>query len=254
MARRPLTLWLDDRDHHALATLHARYKVSTLSETVCVAIHTLAQTLEQDPGEADDAAIRDEVRAATALELHACQSEITDTRTELAHTMEELYQLGNENYTLALALSDDLAQLHSRSGIPYSLGDRPPVTAQGAARARTATAPRGRSLQSTVTDDQAEGAGEVILATGGIACGAWSRITSEPSPLSTLTRTSRDSPIRLGVRRVRRIRATLLHSRSLLESVGALRRRGDQRHPDEADWGRGVYRNRWKSLPPRVSS
>jgi hypothetical protein len=48
MSRRPLTLWLDDRDHHALATLQARYKLSTLSETVSFAIHILTQPLEGD--------------------------------------------------------------------------------------------------------------------------------------------------------------------------------------------------------------
>ena len=45
MARSPITLWLDDRDHHALATLHAHSKVSTLSETMSFAIHTLTQAL-----------------------------------------------------------------------------------------------------------------------------------------------------------------------------------------------------------------
>jgi hypothetical protein len=127
MARSPITLWLDYRDHHALATLQARYKVSTLSETVCLAIHTLTQALEQDQGKGeDDAAIRNEVSAPPTIELHVCQAELTDTRTELAHTMEEIHQLGNENYTLALELSDDLAQLHAEVGDHMPLGIDPP--------------------------------------------------------------------------------------------------------------------------------
>ena len=127
MALIPITLWLDYRDHHALATLQAHYKVSTPSETVCVAIHTLTQALEQNQGkEEDDAAIRNEVSAPPIVELHVCQAELTDTRTELVHTMEEIYQLGNENHTLALELSDDLAQLHAEVEDHIPLGIDPP--------------------------------------------------------------------------------------------------------------------------------
>lgn len=127
MARSPLTLWLDDLDHHALATLQARYKLPTLSETVCFAIHILTQPLEGDSAkEADEAAIRAEMNTTSALELQVCQTELTDTRTELAHTMQEIHQLGNENYTLALALSDDLAQLHAEVGDHMPLGIDPP--------------------------------------------------------------------------------------------------------------------------------
>ena len=127
MARSPLTLWLDDLDRHALATLQARYKLSTLSETVCFAIHILTQPLEGDSAkEADEAAIRAEVVTSSALELQVCQTELTDTRTDLAHTMQELQQLRNENYTLALAFSDNLAQLRTEVGDGIPLGIDPP--------------------------------------------------------------------------------------------------------------------------------
>ena len=127
MSLSPITIWLDYRDHQALTTLQARCKLSTLSEAVCFAIQTLTQALEQDQGkEEDDAAIRNEVSAPPTIELHVCQAELTDTRTELAHTMEEIHQLGNENYTLALELSDDLAQLHAEVGDHMPLGIDPP--------------------------------------------------------------------------------------------------------------------------------
>jgi hypothetical protein len=127
MSRSPVTLWLDDLDHHALATLQARYKLSTLSETVCFAIHILTQPLEGgSTKEADEAAIRAEMNTSSALELQVCQTELTDTRTELAHTMQELQQLGNENYTLALEFFDDLAQLHAEVGDHIPLEIDPP--------------------------------------------------------------------------------------------------------------------------------
>jgi hypothetical protein len=127
MSRSPVTLWLDDLDHHALATLQARYKLSTLSETVCFAIHTLTQPLEGDSAkEADEAAIRAEMSASTALELHACQAELTDTQAALAQITTELQQLSEENYSFALALSDDLAQLHAEVGYRIPSGIAPP--------------------------------------------------------------------------------------------------------------------------------
>ena len=128
MSRRPIALWLDDLDHHALAMLQARYQLSTLSETVRFAIHhTLMQPLEGDSAtKADEAAIRAEVRASTALELHACQTELTATRTDVAQIKHELQQLGEENYSLALALSDDLAQLHAEVGDHIPWGIDPP--------------------------------------------------------------------------------------------------------------------------------
>ena len=127
MARSPITLWLDDLDRHALATLQTRYKLPTLSETMSFAIHILTQPLEGDSAkEADEAAIRAEMNTSSALELQVCQTELTDTRTELAHTMQEIHQLGNENYTLALELSDDLAQLHAEVGDHMPLGIDPP--------------------------------------------------------------------------------------------------------------------------------
>jgi hypothetical protein len=128
MSRRPLTLWLDDRDHHALATLQARYQLSTLSETVGVALHTLTQPPEGDSAkEADEAAIRAEISASTALELHACQAELTATRTDLAQIQNDLQQLSEGNSSLALALSDDLAQRHAEVGyrIPLVIASPP---------------------------------------------------------------------------------------------------------------------------------
>jgi hypothetical protein len=127
MSRSPVTLWLDDLDHHALATLQARYKLSTLSEIVCFAIHILMQPLEGDSAkEADEAAIRAEMSASTALELQACQTELTATRTDLAQIKTELQQLSEENSLLALALSDDLAQLHAEVGYRIPLVIPPP--------------------------------------------------------------------------------------------------------------------------------
>ena len=117
MSRRPIALWLDDRDHHALAALQARYQLSSLSETVSFAIHALTPPPEGDSAkEADEAAIRAEVSASTAGELHACQTELAATRADVAQIKTELQQLGAENYSLALALADDLAQLHAEVG------------------------------------------------------------------------------------------------------------------------------------------
>jgi hypothetical protein len=127
MSRRPIALWLDDRDHHALAALQARYQLSTLSETVSFAIHALTQPLEGDAAkEADEAAIRAEMITSTTLELHTCQAELTATRTDLAQIQNDLQQLNEENYSLALALSDDLAQLHAEVGYRIPLVIPPP--------------------------------------------------------------------------------------------------------------------------------
>ena len=67
MAHSPITLRLDDRDRHAVATLHAYYKSSTLSETMGFAIHALTQALEQNPGKEDDPAIRKDGREQVSI-------------------------------------------------------------------------------------------------------------------------------------------------------------------------------------------